>query len=294
LTFPRLVVRCCCLFGLALLFFGLSAFSSPAVRISPTPSWIVSVVPAGKAPSLKQFSDGYYVAFSDRQIYLDKQTSYSRIIRHIASETGVQNGSEFSLSFDPSYERIDFHTIIVWRDGKAISRLNPADFKILPLETDRQRFIYNGSFSASVILKDIRKGDRIEFSWSRTGWNPIFKNKFSGMLNFGGSDYLPHVHYALFAGKGRTPHFREFNKAPIKTERTQHGVSVYEWDMKNVSPVKYEDYSPSWYDKDPYVQVTEFKDWAEVVDWGVQFYEVPPVRGALKAKVDQWKKKCRQ
>jgi hypothetical protein len=232
------------------------------------------------------------VAFSDRQIHLDKQTTYSRVVRQISSETGVQNGSEFSVLFDPSYERIDFHTILVWRDGKAVSRLNPAEFKVMPLETDRQRFIYNGYYEASVILKDIRKGDRIEFSWSRIGWNPIFQNKFSGTLSFSGSDFLPHVHCALFAGKGRTPVFKNFNNAPERTQSIQQGTTVYQWDLKNVEPVKYEDYSPSWYELDPYVQVSEFKSWSEVAEWGAGLYIVPPIGGALQAKIAQWKKEA--
>jgi hypothetical protein len=290
LNFLQRFQSCKWLFAIALLWVSFPVFSTQSVHIAPIPDWIVSVVPGGKAPSAKQFSDGHYVAFTDRQIHLDKQTSYSRIIRHIASETGVQNGSEFSVAFDPTYERIDFHTIIVWRDGKAMSRLNPAAFKIMALETDRQRFIYNGYYEASVVLKDIRKGDRIEFAWSRIGWNPIFQNKFSSTLSFSGPEYLPHVHYALFSGKGHTPRFKEFNNAPQSTQRIQQGTTIYEWDLKNVEAVKYEDYSPSWYHTDPYIQVSEYKNWSEVAEWGVGFYAVPKVGGALKAKIEQWKR----
>jgi hypothetical protein len=275
---------------LAVLLFCANALASPSVRISPAPSWIVPVSPAGKAPSSREFSDGYYIAFSDNQVNLDKKTTYFRSIRQIVTETGIQNASEISVSFEPSYEQIEFHNITVWRDGKPIPKLKISDFKVLPLETDRQRFIYNGVYSASLILSDIRKGDKIEYSFSRTGWNPVFNNMYSRMLDFWTSDYVQHTHFALLVPGGRKVFFKEFNSPPKKTTRNVNGNVVYEWDLKDFKYVEYEDYSPSWYYKEPFVQVAEFKDWAEVVKWGVQYYQVPPVTGALKAKVEEWKK----
>ncbi|WP_143828846.1 DUF3857 domain-containing protein [Dyadobacter fermentans] len=264
--------------------------AAPSIGIKPAPSWVVPVTPGGKPAGAKDFSNGFYIAFSDTQTNLDEQTVYRRVIRQIVSESGVQNGSEMIIAFDPSYERLNVHSLIVWRDGVAMSRLNLADFKVIPVETDRQRFIYNGYHTASVILKDIRKGDRIELAYSCTGWNPVFKGKYSDFFSFATGDYLGHVHVAVLAKAGRAVYTKDFNKPPARKEHTQNGLRIYEWDARNIKRISYQEDRPSWYDETPSVQVTEFKNWKEVVDWGLNFYSIPTVSGALKAKVDEWKR----
>jgi len=263
--------------------------AAPSIGVKPVPSWVIPVTPGGKAPSSKDFSGGYYISFLDRQINLTAQSSYHRFIRQIVSESGIQNGSEFSIRFNPAYERIDFHEVTVWRGGQRFSQLNLRDFKMLPVESERQRFIYNGEYSATLVLKDIRKGDRIDVSYSRTGWNPVFMNKYSTNFYFDAYDYVSHIHAAIIAPTGRTLSFKDFNKPPSRVVRNVGGNTVYEWTANNVRNDSYDDDVPGWYSKDPFVQVTEFKSWKEVVDWGLHFYQVPAPTGALKKKVDQWK-----
>lgn len=275
---------------LVIIFTGIGTKAAPSVGIKPAPSWLLPIIPGGKSPAPKDFSDGYYVAFSDRQVHLDKKTTYNHQIRQIASESGIQNGSEISVVFDPSYERIDFHRITVWRDGKAVSEMKASDFKVIPVETDRQRFIYNGDFSASVILKDIRKGDRIEYAYSLTGWNPVFLNKYSSTFSFGVYDYISHMHYAVITDSDRKIYFKDFNKPPGKTTGKKNSITSYEWDLKNIKNIRYEDNVPSWFSNQPAVQITEYKTWKEVVDWGLNFYQIPAVAGPLKNKVEEWKK----
>ncbi|WP_221391173.1 DUF3857 domain-containing transglutaminase family protein [Dyadobacter sp. NIV53] len=275
---------------MVLIFSGVEVIAGPSVGIKPAPSWLLPVTPGGKAPSSKDFSDGYYVVFSDRQVHLDKKTAYYHHIRQIASESGIQNGSEISVVFNPSYEHIDFHKITVWRDGKAVSEMKASDFKIIPVETDRQRFIYNGDFSASVILKDIRKGDRIEYAYSLTGWNPVLLNKYSSTFSFGVYDYISHIHYAVITDSDRKIYFKDFNKPPGKTTRKTNSGTSYEWDLKSIKNIRYEDDVPSWFSNQPAVQITEYETWKEVVDWGLNFYQIPAVGGPLKNKVEEWKK----
>ncbi len=271
-----------------MLAFVSRGLAAPSVATKPAPAWIVPVTPSGKAPNPKEYADGYYVAFYDKQVNMELRSTYFRTIRQITTESGVQNGSEISVLFDPAYERVDFHSITIWRGDKPIQQMKSTEFKVLPLETDRQRFIYNGSYTASVILKDIRKGDRIEYSYSLTGSNPVFLNKYSGMLSFGVQDYVSHIHYAVIAPQSRKLFFKDFNQPPHKTIRQNGSHTIYEWELKNVKGVPYEEYTPSWFNSDPFVQITEFSSWQEVVDWGLELYQVPPVTGALRSKVDQW------
>ncbi len=262
------------------------------VSISASPSWLIPVNPAVQRPSSKEYSDGYYIAFVDKQLHLENKISYTRVIREIVTESGVQNGSEISIVFDPSYEHLDIHYIKVWRDGRESSRLRLSDMKVMPVETDRQRFIYNGNYSASLVLPDIRKGDKVEFAYSRTGWNPVFMNKYSTTLNFSTRDYLGQLHFAILAGQGRQLQFKDFNNPPKKTMQTKNGLQVYEWERKNIKRTTYEDDVPNWLDNDQLVQISEFKSWSDVIAWGVQFYEASTESPEIREKVRELKKKA--
>ncbi|WP_176884959.1 DUF3857 domain-containing protein [Dyadobacter soli] len=261
----------------------------PSIGIKPVPSWVIPVTPGGKAPSAKDFSGGYYLTFVDKQVNLAAKTTYKRFVRQIVSESGIQNGSEISVTFDPAYERVDFHEVTVWRAGQRIAHLNQGDFKVMPVESERQRFIYNGYHSASLVLKDIRKGDRIDVAYSTIGWNPVFMNKYSDLMYFNAYDYISHIHNSILAPVGRVLYFKDFNKPPLGNARNVGGNTLYEWDTRNVKKNSYDDYVPGWYEKEPSVQVTEFGTWKEVTDWGLNFYQVPAPSGALKAKVEEWK-----
>lgn len=263
--------------------------AAPSIGIKPVPSWVVPVTPGGKAPSAKDFSEGYYLPLVDKQVNLGTRSTYHRFVRQIASESGIQNGSEVSVTFDPAYERVDFHEVTIWRNGQRISQLNLRDFKVIPVESERQRFIYNGFYSASLVLKDIRKGDRIDVAYSTTGWNPVFEGKYSSLMYFHAYDYIGHIHTSILAPAGRVLYFKDFNKPPVRNTRNVGGNVLYEWEVRNVKDISYDDYVPGWYAKEPFVQVTEFKTWKEVVDWGLNFYKVPAPAGALKARVDEWK-----
>jgi hypothetical protein len=116
-------------------------------------------------------------------------TSSKRSFRRLVFRTA----SSISIGFDPSFERLDVHEIIVWRNNVAVNRLSTRSFKVIADEKELSRFIYQGSYSAYCILDDIRKGDKIEYSYTVTGRNPIFNNKFFRELYFQSSIPFAHV-----------------------------------------------------------------------------------------------------
>lgn len=275
---------------LCLLLSLTSLFADPGVNITPSPAWVVPVKALGKPAAQKEISGGFYLAFSDYQVNLDEQSGYTHFTRQIISESGIQNGSDITVAFDPTYEKLDFHQVTVWREGKGTSQLQLAEIKVMPLETDRQRFLYNGHYTASIILKDIRKGDRIEVAYSRKGWNPVFQGKYSDFFHFDSFDYTQYQHFAIIADQKRELIFKDFNKPPTRKVTARSGKNIYEWEMANLKSTTYDDYVPEWHIKSPYVQVTEFKSWKEVVDWGLGFYGEAKLSGAIKSKVAGWRK----
>ena len=167
------------------------------VSVSPKPNWILSCKPYKITPSNREINNGAYDELIEEQINVDKQAIYNHIITQIVSESGIQNNSEISVSFNPSYERIDFHEIIVWRNNKPQARLYSDKFKMLPEENEIEKFIYNGTYFAKYILDDIRKGDKIEYSYTITGVNPVFDHKFCRTIYLQAENLIQHQFYYL-------------------------------------------------------------------------------------------------
>ncbi|OIR13223.1 hypothetical protein GALL_56080 [mine drainage metagenome] len=284
----NLLVLCCSLF----ICKSVSA-NSPSVHISPKPSWTGSFKPFTEKPPERDIANGYYYALIERQINIEEKASYVHIIREIVSDEGIQDGSEISVDFEPSYERVDFHQLIVWRDGKPSNRLNLSSFKVFPNQTQLSMFIYNGSYSAMIIPDDIRKGDRIEFSYTITGRNPVFQNKYCQTFYLNAAEPIVHSYLALYASPQHKLNYQSFNDIPqIKSNVSESkGLKKYEWEGQQLKAVESNSYQPEWLDTYSYVQVSDFNSWAEVADWASSINPVAmPVTGKLAEAVAKLKK----
>ncbi|HTI57460.1 DUF3857 domain-containing protein [Mucilaginibacter sp.] len=279
-------------FQFSFLATAVAQASNPQVHISPKPSWIGQYKNYDKRPPSRAINDGYFNALTDFQINVDQKQAYRHFIREIVSGTGIQNGSQISADFDPSYERLDFHEVIVWRDNKPQNRLRIGDFKLLADEQDFSRFIYRGGYSANLILSDIRKGDRIEYSYTITGRNPIFDGKFSRNIYLQNDKIIAHQYISIVASSSRKLNMKFFNKAAKPDITETGGLKRYTWESFQVEPVIDFSNEPAWCNPYDYVQVSEYNSWSDVTSWAYSINqpatnirgELADVTGALRKK----------
>jgi transglutaminase-like putative cysteine protease len=265
---------------------------NPSVNVSPKPGWLSTCKPYDQKPNLRTIESGYYYALIEQQVNIEKQATYRHIIKEIISGTGVQNASDISVSFNPSYQKLEFHSIIVWRDNKAENRLTASAFKMLAEEDDFSRFIYNGTYAAKYILNDIRKGDRIEYAYTITGDNPIFYNKFCRTVFLQDYTNAEHRYTSVLFSANRKLNTKSFNKAaaPV-TSNVAGGLKRYEWEGFKVKGVENHKGQPAWYEEFARVQFTDYSSWAEVVDWGLKLNPVAAdIKGGLRKEIEKLKK----
>lgn len=268
--------------------------SPKQVATSPKPAWLLPIKETGKKVNLKEVKDGYYLSLYEEQNHVEKKATYRRIIREIVSETGVQNGSEIAVSYDPAFEKLAFHSIVIKRNGQVINKLPQAKFKVIQNEENLHRFLYYGYYTAYLILEDIRKGDQIEFSYTITGKNPVFNGKFFTDIYFQAADPMAQIYTSLIISPNRKLNFKSFNNAPKAAVSTRDGFTCYEWNVNDVKAAKYEDYQPSWYNNYPYIQVSEFNNWNEVVNWALALNKSAEGSSAeLENKINELKKESK-
>lgn len=76
------------------------------------PAWIEKITTTNQKLTNRDIQEGYYLSLYEQQNNIETQEVYTHIIREIASDNGVQNGSEISVTYDPSYQKLDRKSVV--------------------------------------------------------------------------------------------------------------------------------------------------------------------------------------
>lgn len=281
-------------FVLYLLLLGgpLTVFSQ-RLRTGPVPGWAKpQALPVQENTAAKGMGGSFYLDY-EKQISLADETIYNRRAVRITSAEGVEDQSEVEVDFDPSYQQLVFHTVQVFRDGKAINKLQPGKFRLLQKEEEADKHLYNGSLSALLILDDIRQGDVLEYSYSLKGFNPVFKGKWAGFFDLQFSLPLGRLFYRLVVPQGRSVQLRNRHTAMEPVKNTEGTSTTYEWLLSDVPSFAVDENTPEWYDPYPVVQLSEYRSWNEVAAWAASLFPAGGEADAgLKARIDSIRKQA--
>ncbi|TWR30605.1 DUF3857 domain-containing protein [Mucilaginibacter pallidiroseus] len=268
------------------ILFSTSKAAQPVVHFFDKPSWLLSYKQYDKKIPTREVENGYFFQLFEEQIQVEKQADYSHVIKEIVSEAGIQNGSSISINFDPAYERLDVHQVIVWRNNVPQNRISPKLFKVVADEKELSRFIYQGSYTAYCMLDDIRKGDRIEYAYTITGRNPIFNNKFFRTLYLQSSSPFAQMYKSIQVPTDRKLNIKEFNNPVKATISNRAGTTYYEWNAYQLKAPTYSENQPSWFNNYAHLQISELNNWKEVTNWALSINPVAKhLSGALASQV---------
>ncbi len=281
-------------FALLTIFLSFStlSFSQSRISVAATPAWVTKNPIDYSRTLLDKFASDGYIDFED-QYSLGDEVEYIRKSRKIISQAGVQNGSEISAYFDPSYQRLYFHQVSIIRNGITIDKLVLSKIKTAQQEEELNNFIYNGRLNAFMILEDVRPGDIIEYSFSKKGFNPVFRNKFCDQFYLNYSVPFYDIHYKIIVPAGRKLQIKNNLHQAEPVISSMNGQQVYEWHAKNVAGIVMQDQVPSWYDPYPSVMISEYNSWQELNEWALKLF---PVKKALSplviSKINEIEKKA--
>jgi transglutaminase-like putative cysteine protease len=259
-----------------LLFTLLVAVSLTAqqLEVRPAPAWfeelpvdLAAEVPRGTARW------GLYDLLSDHQVRALADTSWEqtfRVVRKVTSTSGVQNASELSLDFDPSYETLVLHEVTIIRGVRRIDALEPEEIRVIEKESESDDRIYDGQRTALLFVKDVRPGDVLEYTWSLRGANPILGGRYTDEYDLSTAVPTKRLRHRLLWPIAQPLHWRGEN--PVITVVGNQQVLV--WERSNVPAIEIEDTLPSWFEPWSSVQVTEFASWREVAAWALALFQL--------------------
>lgn len=211
----------------------------------------------------------------DKQIHAFPDNFQTHIARSMVlhNSQAVSDGSQLEIIFNPAYETLTLHQLMVTRDDEAIDKLSTNHIRLLQQEEDLANGILNGEVTAAIIIPNVRPGDRIDYSYTLTGRNPIFGNKIFGIHQMGWQIDVGVNRLRLLVPKNTqlTTQARSLNTKPkIKKRRD---FKEYTWQLKEVPGRADEGDYPGWYSPYPYIEFTEFKSWQEIEQWAQTLFE---------------------
>ena len=178
--------------------------------VRPAPAWVDRVT----APAAGPARAGVAGILTDHQVRVTGATvdEYFRRVRKVVSAAGVQNASELSIDFDPSYQRLVLHDIALVRGETRIDELDRNAVRVIEKEPEADEKIYDGQLTALVFLKDVRPGDVIDYDFSLDGSNPLLGGRYADEFDFAASVPTALVRHRLLWPNARPLHVRDVGR----------------------------------------------------------------------------------
>lgn len=244
------------------------------LQVAPTPKWVAPVAPASKE-EVPAAALHYAVRDFQTKVDANEVERYAHVVRVLNQVAGLENGAQIEVEFDPSYQTLAFHELAVVRGGRRIDKLDPKRVKFLQRETQLERRMYDGRVTASIVLDDVRVGDRVEWAYTVRGDNPVFKHKFAD-ITWSVASLGPAVlfQYRLIAPAQRAIRVRAGGPDFVQTERTVNGQREVLVRRASAPQPQGDQYVPSSVYLDDVVQASEFADWQDVARWADQLFAV--------------------
>lgn len=260
---------------LLVIFLFTSLFANAQrVTIKPKPNWVNDQNPELNVSPSEEVAGGFYYLLVDNQENVSLQERYGHYAYKILTTDGIQEMSDVTLTYDPTYEKLTIHQLTVHRGGKTIDQLNIATINTIQREESMERNLYDGSLTVSIHFNDIRVGDVIEYAYTYKGSNPVFKGHYSRRINL--TYTLPYhkliTRILIPSNKRIEIKLQNGADEPIKTQLGS--VTEYLWVKTEGDAVLYHSNVPSWYDPSQYIRITDYNSWSDVVQWASEHFKV--------------------
>ncbi len=261
------------------------------VGFAPPDSWVKpQFFNEQSSTSLLDSSADEHWLLLERQINALQTETFFHSVRQVLTVAGVEKDATLTIDFNPGYQSVMLHWVRVWRGTQHWDRLDTNNVKIVQPERDLDESILNGEKSVVLVLDDVRVGDIIDYAYSLKGTNSVFDGHFSCVIPVQLDQPVDHLLTRVLWPSQKPLYAKTHGCSVQPVAVTGKKTNEYVWDLRQVPGVALEDSLPAWYDPEPWVQLTDFKTWAEVNQWASALFRVtPPFSPGLSRKIEEWK-----
>lgn len=262
------------LFTSLLIVFSSYANEHQEVLKGASPSWIKNTSYSLSAQKNTNEPTTYLLYEKQVDLSSNVKQQYTRIATKINSEQGIPEVSQITLDYFPLYQSLTLHKLSIIRNGEEIDKLATTEIKQYQNENEMSNNIYQESWTALLVVDDVRVGDILEYSFSYTGSNPILGDKYFGSISLNWVVPVEKLNFRLKTRKEKPVYFRFANSQLKLNESVENDNKFYSLTIKDVKPVHNEDYIPEWNSPFSWLEYSEYKNWQEVSLWASNLYQI--------------------
>ncbi len=251
------------------------------------------MVPATVPVSEPKEPASWHYALIDDQIKVEAKShaKYTHVVRRLTTAQGLNDGAQFSIYFNPKYEKLTIHDVVIIRQDTKVDVLKRENIRLLQREERLENNVYDGWVTANVLIPGVRKDDTLSYRYTISGSNPVFEGLFA---------------YNYAVSRNPNPNSRQSLRLIYPKERKiaykAHDPSLSIKEV--VGPINKEvtlvvdnlpsatqstDLPPSEYLRQ-LVQFSEFDGWSAVDVWASKLFNTEaPMSRALLDRVQGWK-----
>jgi transglutaminase-like putative cysteine protease len=254
--------------------FNFTFAQSKKVKTAPPSRWVKASSINREARPAEGENAGYYYLIIDEQENTAAEEIYYHYAYKLLTNEGIQQMSDLMFDFDPAFQDLTIHQIRIIRGNHEINQI-PKEIQTIQREQSMDRYLYDGTLTAIINLKDVRKDDIVEYSFTRRGYNPVFEGTLARTLffNYSVPSEKIYLRYIVPSSKELRLNFSDNKEVPYEKTAAGNNIS-YTWSLDKVKAYSNASNIPDWFDNGSNVMITDFKSWKEVVKNSQKLFDV--------------------
>jgi len=260
---------------------SLGAFAAPPpYRVAPAPAWVMRAPDSLVTDHSKQLEAGESdFPIVDHQVRVAAATThYERYVERVLNQEGVESAAQVSIEIDPEREQVLLHQIRVYRGGRFIDKLASSRRTLLNRESELEDGLINGRVTLHVLLKDIRVGDVLDYSYTTERTDPVAERGYYEAFSTQWAAAVRYFRLRVLRPNDRVLHILDHGSVGTPSTTTRDSWTETRWEAHDLPTLSNDSARPAWHFRYPRIEISEFGSWAAVRDWALPMYVVtaPP------------------
>ena len=272
--------------------------NSPGLRFAPPEPWVKKLPLDLDTAHPDAIDAGMYLRLRDQQVHLEKHARYSRFADEFVNIAGLHDQAEVLIEYDPAYQTLTLHEIVLHRYGRTIDVLAAAKeqglLRLLTPEEDVNDKILSGHHQILLPVPGARVGDVLDYSYTVRGRSPFFGDEFTDQVFLQLAEPVQQLQYRLVKSPKRKLFWKGYpSDIQPRTDALKSGagsdqdLEQHVWRQRDTVPVFEEPNTPEWYQPFAFIQISSFAIWNDVARHGHTFYDFAgePLPSDLNKKI---------
>lgn len=253
----------------------IAGVGSALVRGAPLPAWADLLLltsaqePAASAPAVVRL-------WETQLLVAPSPVRLTHRVVQVNEASALAEISQTTLEFDPQFERLLLHRLVIVRGAQTIDHTRSAPVRLLQREAGLEQKMHSGAVTASIVLPDVHVGDSLQLVYSIVGPTVAHGARYSQRTLWDQPHAVAWRRITLVAPAARRVRWRWFGGAdgagPNPTQTVTAGLRRLRFEARDLAAAVAEPMTPARVSAMRQLQFSEYANWNEVARWAAPLF----------------------